>query len=94
MKPILRSGLAFALTIAIGYVACTAFFAIFPEASVTFMNALFHGLDFRKLQPAGGGFDVTGFAIAGLVLAGWGFMLGCIFAGLVRYFEGSSRVTA
>jgi hypothetical protein len=44
------------------------------------MNALFHGLDFRKLQPAAGGFSLAGFGIAAAVLAAWAFVFGAIFA--------------
>ena len=88
----LRTGFAFALTVAFGYAACTLLFWAFPDAAATFMNALFHGLDFRKLQSADG-FTVGGFAVAGLMLAAWAFLLGCVFGLLRRYFVGSSRVT-
>ena len=90
---ILRNGVAFAITVAIGYVACAALFAVFPDAAATFMNALFHGLDFRKLQPANGGFDFAGFTYAAIVLALWAFALGCLFGALRRYFAEPDRVT-
>ena len=90
---ILRNGVALALTVAIGYTACTLLFAAFPESATTFMNSLFHGLDFRKLQPAPGGFDFAGFAYSAIVLSVWAFALGCVFGLLRRYFEDSSRVT-
>ena len=85
MNAILRHGLAFAITIAVGYAACALIFLSFPEASATFMNSLFHGLDFRRLQPAGGGFDFAGFAAAGAVLTGWAFLLGCLFKVVQRW---------
>jgi hypothetical protein len=38
----LRTGGAFALTVAIGYAACALVFWMFPQAAAGFMNALFH----------------------------------------------------
>ena len=46
----LKTGAAFATTVAVGYALCTVVFSLWPEAAANFMNALFHGLDFRKLQ--------------------------------------------
>ncbi len=47
-----RIGATMALTVAIGYSVCTLAYALMPERGIDFLNALFHGLDFRKL---GGG---------------------------------------
>ena len=43
-------GTALAVTVGVGYTACALLFWAWPEAAANFMNALFHGLDFRKLQ--------------------------------------------
>lgn len=75
-----RSGAALALTVAIAYAICAVIFALFPDASASFMNALFHGLDFRKLQPAAGGFSLAAFGGAIAVMAAWGFLVGALFA--------------
>lgn len=75
----IKFGAALAVTVAIGYAACSALFALFPEAAANFMNALFHGLDFRKLQAAQSPFTFGGFAYALLVLAAWVFVLGALF---------------
>lgn len=75
-----RSGIALAVTAAIAYAICALIFATFPDASANFMNALFHGLDFRKLQPAPGGFSLAGFGGAIAVMAAWGFVVGALFA--------------
>lgn len=75
-----RTGAALAVTVVIGYAICAAIFVAFPDASANFMNALFHGLDFRKLQPAGGGFSLAGFSVAAAVMAAWSFVVGAIFA--------------
>jgi hypothetical protein len=75
-----KTGAAVAITIAIGYSLCALFFVAFPESSVTFLNALFHGLDFRKLQPAAGGFSLAGFGVVLVFWAAYGFLLGALYA--------------
>ena len=75
----IRFGAALAVTVAIGYAACSVVFAFFPEAAATFMSSLFHGLDFRKLQAAQPLFTFGGFAYALVVLAAWVFVLGALF---------------
>lgn len=78
----IRIGSAFAATVAIGYAACTALFRLFPEASAGFMQALFHGMDFRPLaDPAA--FTFASFLFALGVLAAWAFLMGTLFAWLV-----------
>jgi hypothetical protein len=74
------TGVALAVTVVTAYAICALIFVSFPDASANFMNALFHGLDFRKLQPAAGGFSLAGFGIAAAVLAAWAFVFGAIFA--------------
>ena len=80
------TGAALAVTVTIGYAACALIFVTFPDASATFLNALFHGLDFRKLQPAGG-YSLAGFGGASVVLALWAFLIGVLFAA-IRNFLG------
>ena len=46
----LRTGSAFALTVAVGYTACALLFWAFPASAANFMSSLFHGLDFSRLQ--------------------------------------------
>lgn len=75
----LRFGAVLALTAGIGYAACSLVFALFPEAAASFMNALFHGLDFRMLQSARPSFTFGGFAYALVVLVAWVFALGALF---------------
>jgi hypothetical protein len=43
------------------------------------MNALFHGLDFRKLQLGQMLFSFGGFVYALVVLTAWAFGLGALF---------------
>ena len=75
----LKTGVALAATVAIGYALCTAVFWLWPEASANFMNALFHGLDFRKLQAGAALFTFGSFAYGLAVLTAWAFMLGTLF---------------
>ena len=77
-----RTGAALAATVFAGYALCTIVFWAWPEASAGFMNALFHGLDFRKLQAGPTLFSFGAFAYAALILAGWAFGLGTLFAWL------------
>jgi hypothetical protein len=77
-----RTSLAFSITVGIGYAACSLLFWLMPEAAVKFMNALFHGLDFRRLQFAGPGFSFGGFAFGLVVMVAWTFLLGTLFAWL------------
>ena len=77
-----RTGISFALTVGIGYTACTAVFWLWPEAAATFMNGLFHGLDFRKLQTGPVLFEFGSFLYALAVMVGWALLLGTIFGWL------------
>ena len=77
-----KTGTAFAVTVGVGYAACTVIFWLWPDTSFGFMNGLFHGLDFRKLQSGPALFEFGSFAIALVVLVGWAFVLGTIFGWL------------
>jgi hypothetical protein len=73
--------LALTLTFLALYAVCAAAFIAFPDGTVAFFNAWFHGLDLNLLRPAGGrplttgqfvrgALDVVAVAFpAGLVLA-------------------------
>jgi large-conductance mechanosensitive channel len=77
-----KSGVALAVTVAIGYAACSLVFWLWPEAAASFMNSLFHGLDFRKLQSGTALFSFGSFvyALAGITI--WAFGLGAVFGWL------------
>lgn len=49
MKP-LKAGFTLSATVVLFYAVCTVLWLTFPEPFLNFMNALFHGLDFRKLE--------------------------------------------
>ena len=75
----LKTGVAFATTVGIGYALCTVVFWLWPEAAANFMNALFHGLDFRKLQSGQALFSFGSFLYALVVMVAWAFGLGALF---------------
>ena len=91
MSNALRTGTAFGITVAIGYAACTLVFWLWPEAAANFMNGLFHGLDFRKLQSGAALFSFGSFLYALLVLAVWAFGLGALFGWLFGRFADASQ---
>ena len=74
-----RVGATFALTVMVGYAVCTVIWVLFREPSMAFVNALFHGLDFRRLY-VGGAFAVGGWIFAFAVLSAWAFLIGALFA--------------
>jgi hypothetical protein len=76
---VLRSGVAFAVTVGFAYASCALFFWAFPEAAMNLTNALFHGVDFRKLQGGAAAFNFGGFVYALVVMVVWGFILGALF---------------
>jgi hypothetical protein len=49
-KPYWKFGVALALTLATGYTVCAALSAAWPGPGIELLNALFHGLDFHKLD--------------------------------------------
>ena len=75
------TGATLALTVVVVYTTCALVFVTFPNASILFLNALFHGLDFRKLQVTPGEFSLPGF---GTVVVVWGavaFVIGVLYGG-------------
>lgn len=79
----ISTGVALAITVGIGYTACALVFRAAPDASMTFMNALFHGLDFRKLQVGPTPFEFGSFSFALFVAIAWAFVLGAVFGWIV-----------
>jgi hypothetical protein len=92
MQPLVpwRFGAALALTVVVGYAFCTMLWVAFTDPAIGFLNALFHGLDFRKLAVAGG-FSFGTAIYAAVVLAVWAFLIGALFA-LVRNWLSVERV--
>ncbi len=85
-----RTGLALSLTIAIGYSVCAGLYALWPSQGVDLLNAIFHGLDFHKLEPSLP-FTFGMFLYPLLVFVLWGFLVGTLFAWLHRLIQGETR---
>lgn len=77
MTPI-RAGTTLAITVAVFYSACALIWALAPQASLSWMNSLFHGLDFTTMMRPRA-FTWGGFLSAIVVLAIWGFALGAFY---------------
>ena len=78
MNP-LRTGVTLAITVAVFYALCTFAWLLAPELFLSFMNDLFHGMDFSSLVGSGS-FAWSGFLVALVVLSGWAGLAGTFFA--------------
>lgn len=83
----IRIGIALAATVGVGYTTCAFVFWLWPDAAANFMNALFHGLDFRKLKIDPTIFNFGSFFYALAVMAAWAFGLGVTFGWLFNRFS-------
>ncbi len=84
----MHTGTALAVTVGIGYTACALVFWLWPDAAASYMNALFHGLDFRKLQSGSMMFNFGSFFYALAVSVVWAFGLGAIFGWVLNRVGG------
>ena len=82
-----RFGAAAALTVGIAYTVCAFIFWMWPEVATLFMNALFHGLDFHKLQSGPSAFAFQSFAYALVGIVVWAFLVGCAFGWFANRFS-------
>lgn len=80
----LRTGIALAITVGVAYAACSFVFWLWPQAAGNFMTALFHGLDFSRLQAAPAAFSFGGFSYALGMMVVWAFVFGTLFGWLSR----------
>ena len=85
------SGGSLAVTVGAGYTACALVFWIWPESAINFMNALFHGMDFRRLQAGPTLFDFNAFAYALVIFMGWAFLLGALYAAASQALDARRR---
>jgi hypothetical protein len=74
-----KFGAVLSITVVIGYLLCAVFWYSLPGPSMELVNALFHGMDFRKIYtPAS--FAVSSFIFVLAVLTAWAYVLGAIYA--------------
>ena len=76
----LRVGSAAALTVVVTYILCTAAWAIWQEPALDFLNALFHGLDFRRILVPHREYGAWLFLYPLLVMPIAAFVVGSVFA--------------
>jgi hypothetical protein len=87
LRPVLV-GTALAATVAIAYTLCAAAWAIWNEAALDFLNALFHGLDFRKIVLAHREYGIRLYLYPLLVLSAWAFFVGALCAAIHNLLRG------
>lgn len=74
-------GAAATITFSIVFTVCALAVALFPDGTVSFFNAWFHGLDLNLLKPPGGRPLTFGQFFYGLVgVAATSFVVGTLFA--------------
>ena len=81
-----RTGVAFAVTVAVFYALCTLAWLVAQGSFLGFMNSLFHGLDFTPLLKSTD-FSWGGFVEAVLVMSVWVFLAGTFFAWVRQRLE-------
>ncbi len=85
-------GFAGAVTFSVFYSACALAVALFPDSTIGFFNAWFHGLDLTLLRPPGGRPLTLGQFVYGLVSAAVvSFAMAASLAGFYNLF---ARVSA
>mgnify|MGYP003385200057 CR=1 FL=1 len=79
----LRTGIALAVTVGVFYALCALVWVLAPGPFLSFMNNLFHGMDFTSLvQPRP--FAWSGFLAALLVMSTWALLAGTFFSWLLN----------
>ena len=79
----LRTGIALAITVGLFYALCTLVWALAPGPFLSFMDNLFHGMDFSSMvRPRP--FAWPGFISALLVLGTWALLAGVFFSWLLN----------
>lgn len=72
-------GAVLSVTVVVGYILCALFWYALTGTAIEFLNALFHGVDFRKIY-APSPFAAVPFLCVLGVLAIWAYTLGAVYA--------------
>jgi hypothetical protein len=75
-----RVGGALALTGAVAYAICAAAFAVWPDGTLDFFNALFHGVDLAPLKPGRKALTLGVFVYGLVGIAVAAFLSGVVYA--------------
>jgi hypothetical protein len=82
------TGLALALALAVLYAVCAGAFALWPQATLEFFNAWFHGLNLSGMQSGAKPFT-PGLFIYGLAgLSASAFVTGAVYALIANWLNG------
>ncbi len=85
-----KTGVALVLALAVLYAACAGAFALWPQATLEFFNAWFHGLNLTGMQSGAKPFTL-GLFIYGLVgLSASAFVTGALYALFANWLNGSA----
>ena len=80
-------GFAGAMTFSVLYTACALAVVLFPDGTIGFFNAWFHGLDLALLKPPGGRpLTVSQFFYGLVSAAAVSFAIAASLAGLYNFF--------
>lgn len=82
-------GAVLSITVVVSYILCALFWYSFTGPSIEFLNALFHGMDFRKIYPAAP-FAVSSFLYVLAVLAMWAYVFGAVYATIRNVLLGNA----
>ena len=74
------TGIALALALAVLYAVCAGAFALWPQATLEFFNAWFHGLNLAGMQSGAKPFTIGLFVYGLAGLAATSFVAGALFA--------------
>lgn len=78
-----RVGRALPITVGLFYAFCALIWSLARGPFLSFMNSMFHGMDFSSMvQPRP--FAKVGFLVALVVLSDWAFLMGTFFAWLLN----------
>ncbi len=84
------TGTALALALSVLYTGCAAAFALWPQATLEFFNAWFHGLNLAGMQSGAKPFTL-GLFVYGLVgLSASAFVTGALYALFANWLNGLS----
>lgn len=83
-------GVVVSITVVVTYTLCTLFWFAFPEPSIKLLNALFHGMDFRKIY-ASTAFSFGDFLYVLVVFTVWGYVVGVVYATVRNLLLGGAR---
>ena len=90
LNPLIVGG-TLALTVVITYSVYIGAWVIWQEGALDFLNALFHGLDFRRIQITESAPVLQMLLFPLLIMAVWGFVVGFLYTMIYNFVESSKK---